>query len=220
MYARLSALVSLLSIGTVGATAGGLGTTSSGEVQLYLRSGGDTSPTVLSEMKTNLIWLLGSAGLRTGWWSTRDRFTGVDGDLIIVDLQGTCDPRASAADLTGKNPTVLASTAVADGRILPFSSVDCGAVNRFLADSLAALADSRRERVYGRALARLLAHEIYHVITKSMEHAPTGIAKARVTPEDLIGEHFDFDGLTLARPSPQDQTASDWQPTPELDADK
>lgn len=215
MYARLAALVCLLSIGAAGSEATG------GQVQFYLKSSGDVSPRVMSEMKADLATLMRSAGLRIGWWSARDKYSGVDGDLIIIDLQGTCDPWAPTSDLTaGKNFIALASTAVADGRVLPFSSVDCTAVNGFLSEALATIPAPRRERVYGRALARLLAHEVFHVMTQSTDHTETGVAKAEVTPDDLIGEHFDFDGFTISKPRPPDQDAASWQTIQELEAGK
>ncbi len=204
MYARLAAIVCLLNTGAV---AGGFRTDDGKAVELYLKSYGDTSPGVVKDLKAQLTTLLRSAGLQIGWWSARDRLTGVDGDLITIDLQGTCDPWAEPNRGIPSAPTALASTAVSDGRVLPFSQVDCTAVNRFLSVSLGALPAPQRERVYSRALARLLAHEVYHVITHSTAHRTSGIAKAEVTPADLIGEHFDFGGLRIYEPRPPEQTA-------------
>jgi len=204
MYARLVAIVCLLNTGAV---AGGFRTGDGKAVELYLKSYRDASPGVVKDLKAQLIAVLRSAGLQIGWWSARDRLTGVDGDLITIDLQGTCDPWAAPNRGMPSAPVALASTAVSDGRVLPFSQVDCTAVNRFLSVSLEALPASQRERVYSRALARLLAHEVYHVMTQSTAHRTSGIAKATVTPADLIGEHFDFGGLRISEPRLPEQTA-------------
>src|SRR5580658_1469108 len=47
---------------------------------------------------------------------------------------------------------------------------------------------------YGQALARLLAHELYHVLNQTAGHAQTGIAKAQLTAAELVAERFQFDG--------------------------
>jgi hypothetical protein len=141
MYARLSVLVFLLS---VSATAGGSQITSGGDVELYLKSDGGSPPAVLSEMKTELASLVHRAGLRIDWWTAKKRPSGVEGDLIVIDLRGTCKPPGPGAEMrTVKNMTALASSAIADGLVLPFSWVDCNAVNGFLSDSIAALHQAR-----------------------------------------------------------------------------
>lgn len=197
MYARLLAFCCLLS---VAAHAGGFKRTTAGVVELYLKSHGATSPVVLKEMKTDLASLLGSAGLQVGWWSAQDQLSGVDGDLITIDVQGTCDPWNPVLNPAPQNHLALASTAVSDGRVLPFSQLDCGAVDEFLGRSIENMPGSQRTQVYSRALARLLAHEVYHVMTQSTEHRESGIAKAQVTPKDLLGDHFDFGGFLFWNP--------------------
>jgi hypothetical protein len=199
MYARLLALCCLLS---VAASAGGFKTTTPGVVELYLKAQGGTSPIVLKEMKLSLAELLRGAGLAVGWWSAQDQLSGVDGDLITIDLQGRCDPWAAVSGAAPANATILASTAISDGHVLPFSQLHCAAVNEFLGDSLESMPGPERERAYSRALARLLAHEVYHVMTQSTQHMTFGVAKAQVTPRDLLRDHFDFGGFLFLKARP------------------
>jgi hypothetical protein len=218
MYARLSVLVCLLS---VSASAGGSRITSGSEVELYLKSDGGGSPVVLGEMKTGLASLMYGAGLHVRWWSGKDRPSGIEGDLIVIDLRGNCEPPAPGAEIrTAKNTVALASSAIADGHVLPFSWVDCAAVNGFLSDLIAALPSPQREHVYGRALARLLAHELYHVMTQSADHTETGITKSQFTPVDLIGARLEFNGVILSKPRLLDRAAPAWQDIQELDSGK
>ena len=56
--------------------------------------------------------------------------------------------------------------------------------------------------VVGRALARVAAHEIYHIVAQTAEHQDKGIAKASFSTNDLTAARFDLDtwALTLMRP--------------------
>ena len=56
--------------------------------------------------------------------------------------------------------------------------------------------------LYGRSMARLLAHEFYHILAQTGGHAPTGIAKARFSTADLLADHFDFETVALDRLHP------------------
>jgi hypothetical protein len=84
-------------------------------------------------------------------------------------------------------------------RILPFISLDCNAVNDFLASGISQVPARQRELVYGRAMARLLAHELYHFLTQTTHHTKSGIAKAKVNAAELLADHFDFDREAFAR---------------------
>jgi len=53
-----------------------------------------------------------------------------------------------------------------DGTILPFVEVDCGRIGAFLGPGLFALSSRAREKVFLRAIARVAAHELYHVFTQ------------------------------------------------------
>ncbi len=189
MYARLLALVCLL---TSSAFAGNGDVTTAGPLNLYLKSEGGASPAAILEMKSELASLMKDVGLQVDWWSPKDRVSGIDGDLVVVDLRGVCTLRHADALEFPKNLPPLASTAVADGHVLPFTWVDCAALSRFVASSLIPLPATQREFYYGRSLARLVAHEIYHVVTSTTQHESAGVAKAQFTLQELTGEHFEF----------------------------
>jgi hypothetical protein len=75
--------------------------------------------------------------------------------------------------------------------VLPFSSIDCTALTRALGPVT--------EDVYGRAMARVLAHELYHVLTQTTDHSRTGIAKTCFTTGDLLSSRLDFENNILAQ---------------------
>jgi hypothetical protein len=182
----------------------------------------------LPYMREELADLLAPAGVQLQWLAPgasnhADR-------VISVELRGTCRPNSN--NLKFKNRTALASTAVQDGKVLPFSWVDCAALDRFLGTSLDSL--SNREEVYGKAMARLLAHEFFHVLTESSEHTSSGVSKTAFTVADLLAERLTFhpDALSLLRldvPEPvlnagvtamPDSDALDYDPWAELTYDE
>ena len=190
MYARLSALFCLISFSAPAAT---LGTSSSGAVTVYLRSNGRTSPGVLKAMKGELSSLLGGVGFRVSWWEPSDAPSTTDGTLVVMDLRGVCQPpMGGVTRFAEPEGSALASTAVSDGQVLPFGWVDCATVNSYLADTIDVMASPQRIEVYGRALGRLLAHEIYHMLTHRLDHEQGGVAKARLSRADLTRQWFHF----------------------------
>jgi len=170
---------------------------------VYLRTGGNQPGVPLAEMKRELIALMHQAGYRVAWRSL-DGDRGEENDaaqLAVLELNGVCGIAAGYAGIghgaTGSNR--LATTAITDGRVLPFSSLNCNALTRSVAQSLAQEAGARRDFLYGRAMARVAAHELYHVLMRSTEHARAGVARSCFSTADLLTERFEFEGATVAR---------------------
>jgi hypothetical protein len=67
-----------------------------------------------------------------------------------------------------------------------------------LAPELARIEPAQRDFLYGRAMGRVLAHELYHVIANKREHAGSGVGKESFNAGDVLGEHFLFEGAALA----------------------
>ena len=123
---------------------------------------------------------------------------------VVVELRGQCGvPWHTDRPQVVQRAAPLASTAVADGYVLPFSWVDCAALNRLVGPVIGDEPDALRDYVYGRALGRLLAHELYHVLMQTTSHAQAGIAKAQFTAAELLGESFRFEGATFKSPAPK-----------------
>ena len=204
MYARLLALCCLLYVSTsTGRAASAV--PSGSELEVYLRGEAGSSAVVLSEMTRELASLMQHAGFRISWRQANEQGSpGGAAHLVVVDLRGTCT--VPTADEPSEPPPaflVLASSSVVDGKILPFSWVDCSALNRFLGPALASHPEAERAHIYGRSMARLLAHEFYHVLAQTDDHTQTGIAKPRFSTADLLAEHFDFETVALDRLHPR-----------------
>jgi len=203
MYARLLAMSCLLSVSTFFARADSsipLGTT----LEVYVKGGQSSTPDVLAAMSRELDTLMQTAGFRVILRGTDDSAANSPAEhLVLVELRGLCVAQFSTwagAPLPSSAP--LASSSVSDGKILPFSWVDCSALNRFLAPAAAHQTQAEQDFLYGRSLARVLAHEFYHVLAQTDEHAPAGIAKARFSIADLLADHLDFETIALDRLHP------------------
>ena len=76
--------------------------------------------------------------------------------------------------------------------VAPATHVDCERVRTFLQTALLVYRPQDRERAYGRALGRVLAHELYRVFGDTPKHAARGVAKESYTVEDLLAADFQF----------------------------
>jgi hypothetical protein len=165
---------------------------------VYLSSGVQPERPLLY-MKLELARLMRSAGYHVEWSDAHDRTPpSTDAALAVVELRGTCE----LSNLPSRRVEALASTPVSDGRILPYSSVDCASLTRMLAGPLANEPGARRDFLYGRAMARVLAHELYHVLAQTGDHSHKGIARAGFSANDLVAERLEFEQGTLAKLRP------------------
>ena len=49
-----------------------------------------------------------------------------------------------------------------------------------------------RDLTYGRAIGRVLAHELYHIFTNTTRHASWGVAKVFYSSKELASVQFQF----------------------------
>jgi hypothetical protein len=116
-------------------------------------------------------------------------------ELVVVNFTGRCDVREFETLPFTSGP--LGWTHVSQGVVLPFSDVDCNAVRAFLQNQLRTRPEAVREEIYGRALGRVLAHELYHVLAGTVDHGACGIAKSGYTVSDLLSRDFVFEAAEL-----------------------
>lgn len=142
MFAHLTALFCLFAV-TLSAARPGVTKPDQAQLDVYIKgdAGGlsaTMAPAAFMAMKGELDSLLQPASVHVvihgGESTTSTEYTGYLRQVVVqVDFRGTCQP--AAADQ--REPLIrtaipLASTDVANGQVLPFSWVDCSAVNRFV----------------------------------------------------------------------------------------
>ncbi len=174
------------------------------DLVVYLKADANQPAAPIAQMKRELATLMQSAGYRVQWGGESN-----SSFLVVVQLNGTCALPAGYAGpaTTPPPPSALASTTVTDGRVLPFSVVNCAAVTRSLASLLSGDAGAQRDFYYGRALARVIAHELYHILAGTTAHTRTGVSRSCFSTADLVSERFEFEGAVLAEMRRKPQTA-------------
>jgi hypothetical protein len=193
MSARLATFCLLLASASLAAAASPARETTG--VFLLIRTGQAPAAT-FQEMKKELADLMSPAGVPVHWEEALSLHV-VNGTTVVVDLSGNCTVPFHAEAEQPSLRTPLGSTATADGSILPFVQVNCGALASLIAPQIGDQPESFREFVLGRALARVLAHELYHILTQSENHVDSGVAKAALSAADLTGSRFEFDEAAL-----------------------
>jgi hypothetical protein len=127
-------------------------------------------------------------------WRTLAEVKGneVSSELAVLTFKGRCDVTGLAPRDT--HPGALGWTHVSDGAILPFSDIECDSIRTFLQKELLYIHPADREEVFGRAIARVVAHELYHIFANTQHHGSDGVAKSAYTVQELLSDDFQFEG--------------------------
>ena len=151
---------------------------------------------VLGSLQAEVQSVMAPMGLNFQW---RD-LSASDGrqasvEVAVINFQGRCD----VAGLTAHDsqPGPLGWTHISDGVILPFADVDCSAVRGFVQKELLFTRAEDREQVFGRALGRVLAHELYHIFANTTRHGSEGVGREFYSVHDLLSTDFQFQAREL-----------------------
>ena len=115
----------------------------------------------------------------------------VSSELAVLTFKGQCN--VQGLTLKEIHPGALGWTHVSDGAILPFSEIDCDRIRLFVQKELLYRKPAEREEVFGRALARVVVHELYHIFANTPHHSSDGVAKAAYTVQELLSDDFVFE---------------------------
>jgi hypothetical protein len=145
-------------------------------------------------MHSELQRLLAPAGIDVVWKRLAERKAGENFDLVAVtSFVGSCV--ADKPTIAATNTVSLADTSISDGHILPFFRIDCARITAMLGSQV-------EPATLGRAIARVAAHEIYHIVAQTVEHQERGVAKASFSVRDLTSARFDLDIWSIERMRP------------------
>ena len=144
---------------------------------------------VAAEMEKEAQRLVAGEGLELQWRlradvSPADTFE----QVVVVNFTGHCAiPTARAL---GPAPEILGVTHSSGDTLIPFSEVKCDAVGALISQPAKGQTPSSTAVLYGRALGRVLAHELRHAARSTRSHERHGYAKESLTAAQLITERF------------------------------
>jgi hypothetical protein len=167
----------------------------SSSVAVFMDFESEPSAEALSQMEREITYIMRPSGIQFDWRMMKDRRPGDSfSDLLVVTFKGACQAEGPTYNELGpilpRQP--LAFTHVSEGRILPFSDVECDTIRQYISGAVAAAHPNKREAILGIAIGRVLAHEMYHIFAGTTVHAQDGVARSFHTRDDLIAPEFRF----------------------------
>lgn len=148
---------------------------------------------VFAGMQDELARIFAPSGVSVAWRSIEsaegrgEDFPG----LVTFRFIGRCTPDDAPGDIDPEG-LALGETQVSDGHVLPFATVNCDTIKAFIAPSLKRMPTVWKTQMLGRALARVSAHEIYHMLAGVAKHDDSGIFRPVNTRTDLTTMTFAF----------------------------
>lgn len=155
------------------------------EVTVILDFKGPHSSEATREMQTEAASILKEAGVSLSWRPLAGAYNHTYNDLVVLSFAGSCEiaPNAPMHD----EPGPYAFTWIVDGKVLPFGEVDCARIVSSVRDAMSGERFDWGDYLLGRALGRVVAHELVHMLTQSVHHGGHGVTEASLSGRQLIG---------------------------------
>ncbi|HUJ21406.1 MAG TPA: hypothetical protein VLX58_07800 [Bryobacteraceae bacterium] len=155
------------------------------KVTIILQFDARHSEPSINEMKKELQTLMPGIELS---WRQMDELAASDSfpSLVVVRFHGSCETSAVTPTLPPE-PSALAYAQISNGNILPFADVECDRIRSLLASGPTRYSSSN-ERLLGRAIGRVLAHELHHILGRTRAHTAHDITRQSLSPRDLISD--------------------------------
>jgi hypothetical protein len=157
------------------------------------------APTVQHTLIAELQHIMKAVDVQLEWYPRGEAF-GIEfssSALIIIQFLGKCEMSGEQNRLPVYAPGVLAATHILDGEIRPFIDVFCDRTIMVLSLEMQRVGWAGSQVLLGRALGRVLAHELYHVLARTDVHGKWGLSQRHLTPSELVGPGSWFEGAEL-----------------------
>jgi hypothetical protein len=159
-----------------------------GQVTVVVLPEGRYSRAAIREMGREAAHILKKSGISLEW-QIGEPAQAVDGLLVVVKLQGRCDMDGPPAFLV---PGALGSTHESDGVILPFSDLACDNIRGAVYSAVLTGRQVRGNILLGRAMGRVLAHELYHILASTADHGGGGVTQTALSGQELTSGQLEL----------------------------
>lgn len=164
-----------------------------GATAIRLSHQADATPLVLHQLRVELGRIAEPSRHDFAWVEDN---AARPGRRVSVRLLGSCTGDLEVHSKRGP----LGWTKVINGRILPFVELDCDRVRATILPDISGEEQTLREVALGRALARVLAHELRHVLARTLDHHDHGLAGVSLSSRDLLYGTHTLTAEDLRRP--------------------
>jgi hypothetical protein len=158
---------------------------------------GPHSPTSLKEMKRESGLILHSSGVELDWHILGEDPFASYRDLVVMTFKGACEYQPAAPIYDELGP--LAVTRTTNGEVQPFGEVNCNKVVNSARGAMSGNDYARGDMLIGRAMGRVVAHELVHMLTKSGQHGTEGVEKPALSGKQLIEGYLPLSAFDIDR---------------------
>jgi hypothetical protein len=133
---------------------------------------------------------------------------------VVLRFHGQCTPDPDPPGRERSTARALAFTHIADGEVLPFIDVDCDRIRDVIRPEVKVRSAAEAGMLLGRAMGRVIAHELLHVLTGSTAHGRRGVCRKALSGFELVEDELELAPEDLERlPSVQHELAGPPQPS-------
>ena len=153
-------------------------------ITILLDFQGPHSESSITEMKREFADVMKDAAIPFDFRLLSEAANQNFSDLLVFRFKGKCvlEPAAYLYDERGP----MAFTYSTGGVVQPFGEVDCGKLTTAVRSAMSGGDFARADLLFGRALGRVVAHEVVHMLSKSGAHGHSGVASRALSGTQLI----------------------------------
>jgi hypothetical protein len=155
------------------------------EVTVVTDFDGPHSGRAVQQMKSETEQIFKSANVHLDWRDRSELGRKSYDNLVMVHFKGKCVLEPVPIIYDERGPFAFAYSS--DSDVLPFSEVECDRLAATVHSAMWGDDFARPDYVMGRALGRVLAHELVHILTRSAGHGNDGVTQPTLSGRDLIG---------------------------------